>query len=82
MGGNETNPARALGFAFTHAPHLDRHQTAAASAIAGVSAEHTGFPVKITVKPLPNARGGGLDEQAGMPSATPPTILPNNRKKK
>ncbi|MBP7857433.1 hypothetical protein KA016_00025 [Candidatus Saccharibacteria bacterium] len=46
-----TDPAKAIGYAFTHAPELDLHHLAAALRLSGVTAEHTGkdYEVRISV---------------------------------
>ncbi len=53
MSGN-TDPAKAIGYAFTHAPELEPHHLAAALNLSGVTAERTGKehpPIQIHVPP-------------------------------
>ena len=52
MAGN-TDPAKALGYAFSHPTELSLHQLESALNLNGVTAEHTGkeHPIQIHVPP-------------------------------
>ena len=50
---SETDPSKALGHAFTHAPQLYPHHFRAVLAASGVTGDHSGIthPIQISVPP-------------------------------